>query len=146
MLISWTRALLIAGAALTLGACAGPGHRAFMDQLSVQGTAPVLSVQGYVVRSARDEQRLRDVWQQMAELMKAKHGFISADLNPGAAKSDLWIEISKWESAADLRAAFADPKVQETAQKLPKVRMNHLFIAAGGGQALPAVNRQGTAK
>lgn len=137
MLISWTRAVLIAGAAWTLTACAGPGHRAFVDQLSVQGTAPVLSVQGYVVRSAQDEQRLRDVWQQMAELMKTKPGFITADLNPGAAKSDLWIETSKWASAAHLRAAFNDPKVQETARKLPTVRMNHLFVASAGGHASP---------
>jgi quinol monooxygenase YgiN len=137
MLISWTRAVLIAGAALTLSACAGPGHNAFMDQLSVQGTVPVLSVQGYVVRNAQDEQRLRDVWQQMAELMKRKPGFITADLSPGAAKSDLWIEVSKWESVAHLRTAFNDPKVQETARKLPTVRMNHLFIASAGGHASP---------
>lgn len=135
MLTQWTRALLLAGATLALSACAGPGHRAFMDQLSTPSTAPVLSVQGYVVTSAADERRLRDVWQQMADLMKKKPGFITADLNPGAAKSDLWIEISKWESAAHLRSAFNDPKVQETAQKLPKVRMNHLFVASAGGHA-----------
>lgn len=137
MLTQWPRFLLTAGAALTLSACAGPGHRAFMDQLSVPSTVPVLSVQGYVVNSAEEERRLRDVWQQMAELMKKKPGFITADLNPGAAQSDLWIEISKWESPAHLLAAFNYPKVQETAQRLPKVRMNHLFEASAGGHASP---------
>lgn len=137
MLTSWTRAALIASAVLTLAACAGPGHHAFQNQLSVQGTAPVLSVQGYVVRNAQDERRLRDVWQKMAELMKAKPGFITADLNPGAAGSELWIEISQWRSAAHLRAAFNDPQVQETVRKLPTVRMNHLFIASAGGHASP---------
>jgi hypothetical protein len=45
--------------ALTLSACAGPGHRSFVKQLSWQGSTPVLSVQGYVINTAEDEERLR---------------------------------------------------------------------------------------
>ena len=143
MLNRWTRALVLASFAIALSACAGPGHRAFADQLTASNAAPVLSVQGYVITNAEDENRLRGVWQQMAELMKRKPGFIAADLHPGAANSGLWIEFSKWESAAQLRSAFADPRVQETAQKLPKVQMNHLFVASGGGHATPAADLQG---
>lgn len=129
-----SRALVMLATALTITACAGPGHRgAFERQLSSQSTAPILSVQGYVIQDAEDGRRLRETWHEMAGLMKAKPGFIAADLNPGAAGSDLWIEISKWESVAHLRAAFDDPKVQQTAAKLPRIRMNHLFVASGGG-------------
>lgn len=135
----WNRSLCAVGAALALVACAGPGHRAFTQQLSVHSSSPVLSVQGYVLTHAQEERRLREVWQQMAQLMKKKAGFIRADLHPGAAPSDLWIEISEWESSAHLRAAFKDLEVQETASRLPRVRMNHLFIASGGGHASPEV-------
>ena len=114
-------------------ACAGPGHRDFERQLSWQGTVPVLSVQGYVIGNTAEARRLRDTWQEMAALMKTKPGFVAADLNPGADGSDLWIEISRWESVAHLRAAFDDPKVQETVARLPRIRMNHLFVTSGGG-------------
>ncbi len=127
------RTLTLLAAVVISTACAGPGHRDFERQLSWQGTVPVLSVQGYVIGNATEARRLRDTWQEMAVLMKAKPGFVAADLNPGADGSDLWIEISRWESVAHLRAAFDDPKVQETAAKLPRIRMNHLFVASGGG-------------
>lgn len=51
-------ALALLGAALALTACAGPGHRAFFEQLTVAGSAqPVLSMQGYVISSAQEEQQ-----------------------------------------------------------------------------------------
>ena len=49
------RTLALLAAVLSITACAGPGHRgAFERQLSSQSTAPVLSVQGYVVHDAED--------------------------------------------------------------------------------------------
>lgn len=133
MLSNASRTLTLLTAALITTACAGPGHRALERQLSWQGTAPVLSMQGYVIHDGEDARRLRETWHEIAGLMKTKAGFVGADLGPGAAGSDLWVEISKCESVAHLRAAFDDPKAHQTAAKLPRIRINHLFVASGGG-------------
>jgi quinol monooxygenase YgiN len=69
--------------------------------------------------------------------MKNKPGFIAADLSPGVSDSGLWIEISTWEDISHLRAAFNDLEVQQRVQKLPRIRMSHIFIASGGGHATP---------
>ena len=126
--------------ALSLSACkgphhfmTGPGHQDFERQLSWQSEAQILSVQGYVLKSNEDAERLKSVWQEMAGLMKNKPGFIEANLNPGAANSKLWLEISRWENVTTLRAAFSDPAVQATVGKLPKIGMSHIFAASQGG-------------
>jgi len=49
------RTLTLLAAVPSITACAGPGRRgAFERQLSSQSTAPVLSVQGYVIHDAED--------------------------------------------------------------------------------------------
>lgn len=135
-----TRTIFAFAAVLMLSACfegpqkffKGPGHHDFTRQLSWHSEVQVLSVQGFIIKNEREADNLQKKWREVATIMKSKPGFLEADLHPGAA-SKLWMEISRWENIAALRAAVSDPRTQKLIGQLPEIRMSHIFAASGGG-------------
>lgn len=122
--------ILVVFAIATIGlatGCTGPGHHLVYEQFESTSSGPILSIQGYVIKSNNKSDELQKRWIEIAEAMSQQPGFISGYLNPGLANSSLWLARSQWESLDALRAAFSDPDVLRLESIMPKQQFEHLF-------------------
>jgi heme-degrading monooxygenase HmoA len=102
-------------------------HVTLFDQLAEE-VGSVILVNTFVVEP-EDAYALLEAWAADAAYMKAKPGFISTQLHRGVAGSSTFLNMAVWESVESFRAAFSDPKFQETFARYPDSTMAspHLF-------------------
>lgn len=122
--IRWTQILTVAIGLLLLG-CSPQHHYAF-QQFNTTNKAAILSIQGYVVDSAKANSLEKD-WNLLVTKMSKKPGFISAFLSKGVGNSKLVLAHSKWQDLQSLRNAFSDEEILKLEAKLPKIQFEHLF-------------------
>ena len=69
------------------------------------------------------------VWAEDAAFMKAKPGYISAQLHRGIGESGTLVNVAVWESVAALRDAFSDPEFKAKMAAYPDgaVASPHVF-------------------
>jgi hypothetical protein len=132
--------LSLCAAVFVLAGCAGPfrtgpEHGALDHQLQLRHDGSVLSVQGYVAKTADERAQLLATWERMADTMKTKPGFKAARISPGVGGSPLWLTESEWESLSALRTALSDPTVLARESAMPRRRFGHLFAPGLGGSA-----------
>ena len=96
-------------------------------QLTVDATAVVLA--NVFTLDKVDEQTFLQVWQDDASFMKRQKGFISTQLHRAIGESPTFLNYAVWESTADFRNAFTDPKFVATLSAYPPsaVASPHLF-------------------
>ena len=102
-------------------------HVTLLDQLA-QEVGPVILVNTFQVEP-EDADALLEAWAADAAYLKAKPGFISTQLHRRVAGSSTFLNVAVWESVESFRAAFSDPKFQETWVRYPAstVASPHLF-------------------
>lgn len=105
----------------------GPAHKMLNQQLSSSYTGNVLSMQGYVIKNEKDAEELKALWQNVANKMKEKPGFLGAWLSKGIDNSPLWVAQSKWRSVEDIRNAFSDSELLRLESLLPTQQFKHIF-------------------
>src|SRR5712672_4249861 len=86
-------------------------------QLAVDA-CPVMLVNVFTLDKA-DEQTFLEAWQTDAGFMKRQPGFISAQLHRAIGESPTYLNVAVWESTADFRAAFLQPKVRAKLSAYP---------------------------
>ncbi len=102
-------------------------HVTLFDQLAEE-VGPVVLINTFRVEP-EDADALLKAWETDARYLKAKPGFISTQLHRGVAGSSTFLNVAVWESVESFRAAFGDPKFQETFANYPDstVASPHLF-------------------
>ena len=97
------------------------------DQLAGE-VGPVVLINTFRV-APEDVDQLLDAWAADAAYLKTKPGFISTQLHRGIAGSCVFLNHAVWESVGAFRAAFGDPRFQETFARYPDstVASPHLF-------------------
>ncbi len=98
-----------------------------LDQLARE-VGPVILVNTFQV-APEDAAAFLEAWAADAAYLKAKPGFISTQLHRGVAGSSTFVNVAVWESVESFRAAFGDPRFQETWARYPDstVASPHLF-------------------
>lgn len=76
-----------------------------------------------------DEQAFLDAWSADAAYMKARPGFISAQLHRAVGDSPAYLNTATWESVKLFRDAFSDPAFREGLKQYPASATTspHLF-------------------
>lgn len=120
----WRKGYLLLLSLVILGC--GPQHHYAVEQFNANPEGAILSIQGYVVDSAKVRDLERD-WNQLVREMSNKPGFISSSLSEGVGDSKLVLAHSKWKDLKSLRDVFLDEKIVELEAKLPKIQFEHLF-------------------
>ena len=87
------------------------------DQLEDDG-GPVILINTLVV-PAEDADRMLAAWTRDADVMKRQPGFISTQMHRGITGSGVFLNYAVWESAAHLKAAFANPAFREGLDEYP---------------------------
>ena len=97
------------------------------DQLAVE-VGPVILINTFRV-APEDVDQLLDAWAVDAACLRTKPGFISTQMHRGIAGSGVFLNHAVWESVEAFRAAFGDPRFQETFARYPDstVASPHLF-------------------
>ena len=93
---------------------------------------PVVLINRLSVDAAEADQLLA-AWTADAQLMKAQPGFISTQLHRGIAGSSEFLNYAIWQSVADFKRAFFDPRFRARLQDYPPstVVSPHLFQKVG---------------
>ena len=91
-------------------------------------TSPVTIINTFVAPEGKNEEVLA-AWADDSAYMKAKPGFISAQLFGGIGGSRIFTNVAVWESVAALAAAFGTPEFAEHMSHYPEgtVAYPHLF-------------------
>ncbi|MEU3010164.1 antibiotic biosynthesis monooxygenase family protein [Nocardia asteroides] len=84
----------------------------FLSQLGDSDSGAVTIVNTFLAPAGQLDEVI-EAWRQDSVVMKAKPGFISAQLYQGIAGSNLLVNVAVWESAHMLAAAFASPEFQQ---------------------------------
>ena len=102
-------------------------HVPLADQL-MNEVGPIILVNIFKVHP-NDADALLQAWAADAAYLKTKPGFISTQLHRGIAGSCVFLNHAVWESVGAFRAAFGDPRFQETFARYPDstVASPHLF-------------------
>ena len=102
-------------------------HVTLFEQLA-QEVGPVVLVNTFHVEP-QDADAMLAAWAADAAYLKAKPGYISAQLHRGVAGSSTFLNVAVWESVEAFRNAFGDPKFQQTFGRYPDstVASPHLF-------------------
>jgi len=89
---------------------------------------PVVLVNVFTLDKA-DEPTFLKTWQDDAEFMKHRPGFISTQLHRAIGESPTYLNYAVWESTADFRAAFTHPEFRAKLSVYPSsaVASPHLF-------------------
>ncbi|WP_063043397.1 antibiotic biosynthesis monooxygenase family protein [Nocardia pseudovaccinii] len=90
----------------------------FLAQLNEAGAEPVTIVNTFLAPEGR-VQDVIEIWRQDSEIMKAKPGFISAQLHRGTADSRVLTNVAVWESTKALQEAFVSPDFQAVLPTYP---------------------------
>ena len=109
-------------------------HVTLFEQLARE-VGPVILANTFQVEP-EDVDALLEAWAADAAYLRTKPGFISTQLHRGVAGSSTFLNVAVWESVEAFRAAFGDPKFQETFARYPDstVASPHLFqkVAVAG--------------
>lgn len=89
----------------------------FLSQLQ-EVTGPVTFVNVFTAPEGEVD-AVMAAWEVDASLMKAKPGFISAQLHRGTGTSRVLVNIAVWETTESLAAAFTSPEFQDTLSRYP---------------------------
>jgi quinol monooxygenase YgiN/alkylhydroperoxidase family enzyme len=89
----------------------------FASQLQ-EPTGPVTLVNVFTAPEGEVDAVI-EAWEEDARLMKAKPGYISAQLHRGTGTSRVLVNIAVWESTESLARAFASPDFQDTLRRYP---------------------------
>jgi heme-degrading monooxygenase HmoA len=102
----------------------------YLGQLK-EVTGPVTIINTFVAPEGKAEEVLA-AWEHDSAYMKAKPGFISAQLFRGIGGSRVFTNVAVWESTEDLLAAFGTPEFAEHLQQYPDgtVAYPHLYQKA----------------
>src|SRR5919106_462059 len=102
-----------------------------MEQIGIDAS-PVVLVNVFKV-APEEVGALLEAWTADATLLKAKPGFISAQLHRGIAGSSTFLNYARWESVAAFRAAFSDPAFRANFANYPDstIASPHLFQKVG---------------
>ena len=88
------------------------------QQMAEDETGPLVLVNIFAVDAA-DEAAFIKAWSDDAAYMKARPGFISAQLHRAVGDSPTYFNHAVWESLDAFRAAFSDPGFQATLTRYP---------------------------
>jgi heme-degrading monooxygenase HmoA len=104
-------------------------------QLAIEAS-PVILVNLFTLDKA-DEQTFLGAWREDALFMKQQPGFISTQLHRGIGENPTYFNYAVWESTADFRAAFSNPRFRDKLSAYPSSAAGspHLFQKA----AVPGV-------
>src|SRR5690349_1218619 len=83
----------------------------FLAQLNEAGDEPVTIVNTFLAPEGQVEDVI-EIWHQDSDTMKAKPGFISAQLHQGTADSRVLTNVAVWESTKARQEAFVGPDFQ----------------------------------
>ncbi|WP_329410384.1 antibiotic biosynthesis monooxygenase [Nocardia vinacea] len=84
----------------------------FLSQLTERGEGPVTIVNTFLAPDGQLD-AVVEAWRQDSVVMKAKPGFVSAQLYQGIVGSHVLVNVAVWESTEALAAAFASTEFQE---------------------------------
>ena len=84
--------------------------------------SPVVLVNLFTLDAA-DEKTFLQAWQDDAQFMKRQPGFISTQLHRAIGESPTYLNYAVWESTADFRAAFLQPKFRAKLSAYPSAAM-----------------------
>ncbi|MFJ6900693.1 antibiotic biosynthesis monooxygenase family protein [Streptomyces hokutonensis] len=90
----------------------------FLEQLQGEDNGPITLVNTFVVPEG-EMQAVLDLWREDSFIMKAKRGFISAQLHRGLGDSNILTNVAVWESVSALRDAFSSEEFQSLLPKYP---------------------------
>ena len=88
------------------------------QQLAEPETGPLVLVNIFALDTA-DEAAFMQAWSEDAAYMKARPGFISAQLHRAVGDSPLYFNHAVWESLEAFRATFSDPGFQAKMARYP---------------------------
>ena len=88
------------------------------QQMAEDETGPLVLVNIFAFDAA-DEAAFLKAWSDDAAYMKARPGFISAQLHRAVGDSPIYFNHAVWESLDAFRAAFSDPGFQATLSHYP---------------------------
>jgi heme-degrading monooxygenase HmoA len=93
-----------------------------------EAAGPVTIINTFVAPEGKNEEVLA-AWASDSAYMKARPGFISAQLFGGIGGSRIFTNVAVWESVAALAAAFSTPEFAEHMSHYPEgtVAYPHLF-------------------
>ena len=98
-------------------------------------TGPVVLVNVFTLDKS-DEAAFLKTWQDDADFMKKRPGFISTQLHRAIGESPTYLNYAVWETNADFRAAFTHPEFRAKISSYPAsaVASPHLFqkVAVAG--------------
>ena len=99
-----------------------------LQQQMMTEAAPVILINQFNVKPEESDQ-LIEAWTQDAIFLKQQPGFISAQLHRGVAGSGVFINIAVWQSVANFRQAFSQPKFRKSLDAYPSstTASPHLF-------------------
>jgi heme-degrading monooxygenase HmoA len=92
---------------------------------------PVTIINTFVAPEGKADEALA-AWEDDAAYMKAKPGFISAQLYRGIGGSRVFTNVAVWESTGHLAAAFGTPEFAQHMSRYPEgtVAYPHLYQKA----------------
>jgi heme-degrading monooxygenase HmoA len=104
--------------------------RPYLAQLK-ESAGPVTVINTFVPPEGKTDEALA-AWEHDAAYMKAKPGFISAQLFRGVGGSETFTNVAVWESAGQLLAAFSTPEFARHMERYPDgtVVYPHLYQKA----------------
>jgi heme-degrading monooxygenase HmoA len=93
-----------------------------------EAAGPVTIINTFVAPEGKADEVLA-AWQEDAAYMKAKPGFISAQLFGGIGGSRIFTNVAVWESTGHLAAAFGTPEFAQHMSHYPEgtVAYPHLY-------------------
>lgn len=97
------------------------------DQLKDEG-GPIVMINTFVAQPA-DAGRLVTAWTADAEVMTRQPGLVSTQLHRGITGSGVFLNYAVWDSVANFRAAFTNPKFRARLSDYPETATvnPHLF-------------------
>ena len=99
-----------------------------LQQQIMTEVGPVILINQFKVKPEEADQ-LIEAWERDAALLKQQPGYISAQLHRGIAGSGVFINVAIWQSVADFRQAFSQPKFRRSLDAYPPstIASPHLF-------------------
>ncbi len=110
---------------------ATPGLVPFETQLAAAGTGEIVLINIFRVAAGQEGAFLQG-WGRAAEALGRHPGLLRATMHRGLEGSPLWVNVATWASAADLRAALADPAFVQAARTIPAPFYRQLYAVAAG--------------